>query len=186
MRVSVLIGSLVLVLTLIGCGPQSKNIPDNPQYILLPGQSKLVLVDDAGNDYTSIDIGRPATDYALAPNGKVYIPLEEEPGARESFVGIFDPKSLKFSKIRSSLVGLDLITVTNDGTAYIRSGMMTKQGALIQVIDTKTDSMVGTLTLPGAVHRCWHRRHLAVANEASYREDFRGEGIHWNPSPLFV
>ena len=33
---------------------------------------------------------------------------------------------------------------------------------------------------------CWRRHSLALAVEGSYRKNFGGEGIKWNPSPLFL
>jgi DNA-binding beta-propeller fold protein YncE len=157
-KARILMVALSCALILGACtAPASQSAPTftaNELLILLPNAHKLAMYDPTTNKVTGqVDLGGFAMDYARAPNGKVYIPLQGTPGHPQALIAVLDGRTGKIATIKSPAGGLDFITITKDGTAFIRSGLVTERGSTVVVLDTNTDKILGTVGLPGAVQR---------------------------------
>lgn len=155
-RLKPLITSFLFLLTLLmaaGCQTKTSNQPvEDGLVVLLPRELKAVLVDpDTQQVVSEYDLGRPAFDYVVAPNEKVYMPLQGLPNKQNGLVAVLDRKTGKLTEIQSPVPSLDLVAVTSGGTAFVRSLFVTDKGSHILAIDTNTDRVLGTVTMPGMV-----------------------------------
>lgn len=147
---------------LVGCTerltPPSATGPinDNLVLVLLPYEGMLAAVDpDRRQVVRKITLGKFAADYAVAPNGKVYIPLHDDPGDRQSFVAVVNRQTGALTRIPVKLGSLDYLAITADGTAFIRTGSIpdtNPDGMLVLLADTHTDRVLGTVEFTGIVN----------------------------------
>ncbi|GMX63937.1 hypothetical protein Elgi_04240 [Paenibacillus elgii] len=149
-----MIVSLILVV-LAGCSDPIKDtepIGENKKLVVHPFTRSLSVVDTEKFDIVrTIPLGRFVIDYATAPNGKIYIPLHDDKGDKESYVAVLDPKTGSLKKIPNQYGSEDFITITKDGTAFIRTGIFknVKDNHTL-LIDTETDQVIGSVLIPGA------------------------------------
>lgn len=100
-------------------------------------------------------MNRWAADYAMAPNGDVYIPLFRDPGDKETYLAILERKTGALKKIASPISTMSNLIITSDRTAFITTGAMPTgtDGQYILLLDTETDKFLERLALPGTVGR---------------------------------
>jgi hypothetical protein len=145
--------SLLVGLMLIGCTKKGPIAPSQSVWVILPQQLELVAVDpDQHKVMAQVKLDQTAIDYAQAPNGKIYIPLHGKPGDRKTVIQVLDPSSGDTKNVKVPMSG-DLITITPNGTAFVRTGTVTDKGSVVLVLDTGSDRVLRTITLPGLVHR---------------------------------
>ncbi|WP_010492331.1 YncE family protein [Paenibacillus elgii] len=149
-----MIVSLTLLI-LAGCSDPIKDtepIGENMKLVVHPFTRSLSVVDTEKFEIIrTIPLGRFVIDYATAPNGKIYIPLHDDKGDKESYVAVLDPKTGSLKKIPNQYGSEDFITITKDGTAFIRTGIFTNvKDNYTLLMDTESDQVIGTVMIPGA------------------------------------
>ncbi|MCR8644873.1 hypothetical protein NV379_19655 [Paenibacillus sp. N1-5-1-14] len=156
---------LIFFTLLLGCTPnnvkQSEHeiepniigvpITENERIVLLPFQEKLSILNTKNLEVSkNILLGKTAIDYAIAPNGKIYIPLLNSPGDKSSYIAVLNAKTGEMSTIQSPYNNLGSISITNDGIAFVQTGFSRGGNTLeLLIIDTVKDQVSGTVSMPG-------------------------------------
>lgn len=112
----------LICLLLAACAGGPQPIEESRLPVLEPSANRLTLVDPkAYKAVRHIQLGRPAIDYAQTPNRKLYLPLHEKPGDKQSFVGTGKNPINQISVVdlRSDRVAT-VNTVSNPVSVHIR------------------------------------------------------------------
>ncbi len=139
-----------IVLTAVGCGLVRPAEPSilHPAYGVQIDRRTLVVIDtDQWQVAKSIPLPNvPAPAVAVAPNGKVYVPLSGGLGIDAgSTVAVYTPDSGSITEIKVGRIPYDAV-VTPQGIAYIMNQDGGHHGTL-SAIDTRNDRVTGTVDI---------------------------------------
>jgi len=143
------LSTLILILLLpTSCSFERRvNIPTvlHPAYAVQPRPGALIVIDiDAQQIIGKIPLKElPAPAIAVAPNGKVYVPIEGGLGVGSNIVTVYDPKTRIVKNISVGRIPYDL-TITPEGKAYVLNQEGGHHGT-ISIIDTQTDRVIKTV-----------------------------------------
>ncbi len=139
-----------MVLTAVGCGLVRPAEPSilHPAYGVQIDRRTLVVIDtDQWQVAKTIPLPKmPAPAVAVAPNGKVYVPLSGGLGIDAgSSVAVYTPDSGSITEIKVGRIPYDAV-VTPQGIAYIMNQDGGHHGTL-SAIDTRNDRVTGTVDI---------------------------------------
>lgn len=145
---------LISVLALIivsGCNQvRAAPIPTHPAYAISVGSAQPARLEVIDTDLRKIVHETSLSDFpgpsiAIAPNGKVYVPIQGSAGATGKTVAIYTPGDYQAKEVR---VGNDpwAVVASPDGKVYVMNQDGGHHGSL-SVLDSKTDQVIRTIDI---------------------------------------